>query len=228
MSEYTGEADKHYLEISKAEREMIDMVKSMDFKKVVVIVNSSNAMELGVLEEEGIDAAIWIGGPGSTGANSVGKVLAGTVNPSGRLVDTYAYDLTTSPAYYNAGDFKYTNAEYTKFNFFTGQNVTNQYGFVNYNEGIYVGYRFYETRFINNKTGEYDEEAYNSTVQYPFGYGLSYTNFKQEIVDYKVENGKIKVDVKVTNIGDKAGKKLYKFIIQHHTTKAEEKNHMWF
>lgn len=208
MSEYTGEADKHYLEISKAEREMIDMVKSMDFKKVVVIVNSSNAMELGVLEEEGIDAAIWIGGPGSTGANSVGKVLAGTVNPSGRLVDTYAYDLTTSPAYYNAGDFKYTNAEYTKFNFFTGQNVTNQYGFVNYNEGIYVGYRFYETRFINNKTGEYDEEAYNSTVQYPFGYGLSYTNFKQEIVDYKVENGKIKVDVKVTNIGDKAGKEV--------------------
>ncbi|WP_409193288.1 glycoside hydrolase family 3 C-terminal domain-containing protein, partial [Clostridium perfringens] len=87
----------------------MDMVKSMDFGKVVVVINSSNAIELGLLEEDGIDAALWIGGPGSTGNNSVGKVLAGTVNPSGRLVDTYAYDLPTAPAYYNAGDFKYSN-----------------------------------------------------------------------------------------------------------------------
>ena len=207
MTEYTGESDKHYLELSKAEREMVDMVKSMDFKKVVVIINSSNAMELSLLEEEGIDSALWIGGPGSTGSNSIGKVLSGTVNPSGRLVDTYAYDLTTAPAYYNAGDFKYTNTAHKVKNW-RGEEDEKYHSFVNYSEGIYVGYRFYETRFVNNQTGENDEVAYNNTVQYPFGYGLSYTQFKQEIVDYKTENGKIKVDVKVTNTGDKAGKEV--------------------
>lgn len=206
MSEYTGEAEKHYLELSSAEREMIDMVKSMNFEKVIVVINSSNAMELGFLEEEGIDAAIWIGGPGSTGANSVGKVLAGTINPSGRLVDTYAYDVTTSPAYYNAGDFKYTNTAHM-VNGWGGEKEA-FHTFLNYNEGIYVGYRFYETRFVNNETGKCDEEAYNKTVQYPFGYGLSYTSFKQEILNYKTENGKITVDVKVTNTGDKAGKEV--------------------
>lgn len=206
MSEYTGEIDKHYLELSKSEREMIDMVKSMDFSKVIVLINSSNAMELGFLEEEGIDAALWIGGPGSTGANSVGKVLTGDVNPSGRLVDTYAYDLTTAPAYYNTGNFNYTNTERIERTM-QGDKKLHQ-NFVNYQEGIYVGYRFYETRFVNNETGKYDEEAYNKTVQYPFGYGLSYSNFKQEIVDYKTENGKIKVTVKVTNTGDKAGKEV--------------------
>lgn len=201
MTKYTGESDKHYLELSSAEREMIDMVKSMDFEKVVVIINSSNAMELAFLEEEEIDAAIWIGGPGSTGANSVAKVLSGEVNPSGRLVDTYAYDLTSSPAYYNAGEFKFTNSEKTNEKGKTTYNY-----FVDYAEGIYVGYRFYETRFVNNETGEMDEDAYNKTVQYPFGYGLSYTNFKQEIVDYKTDNEKIEVTVKVTNIGDESGK----------------------
>lgn len=205
MTEYTGESDKHYLELSNAERELIDMVKSMEFKKVVVVVNSSNAMELGFLEEEGIDAAISIAGPGSTGCNAVGSVLAGTVNPSGKLVDTYAYDLTTAPAYYNAGDFKYTNTKHTKSGF-GGAEEEVFHTFLNYNEGIYVGYRFYETRFINNETGECDEEAYKNTVQYPLGYGLSYTDFKQQIVGYDESDGNIKVEVKVTNIGDVAGK----------------------
>lgn len=206
MTDYTGESDKHYLELSSGEREMIDMVKSMDFEKVIVIINSSNAMELGFLEEDGIDAAIWVGGPGSTGANSIGKVLAGTVNPSGRLVDTYAYDLTTSPAYYNTGDFKYLNTEYTNKNKMTMQEDQRMHSYVNYTEGIYVGYRFYETHFVNNETGEIDEEAYNNVVQYPFGYGLSYTSFKQEILDYEIDNEKIKVTAKVTNTGNRAGK----------------------
>lgn len=202
MTEYTGESGKHYLELSTGEREMIDMVKSMDFKKVVVVINSSHAMELSFLEEEGLDAALWIGGPGSTGANSVGKVLAGTVNPSGRLVDTYAYDITTSPAYYNAGDFKYIN---TPFEY---EGVTYYDTFLNYNEGIYVGYRYYETRYVDNKTGKVDEEAYKKVVQYPLGYGLSYSTFKQEVVDYKTDDKMITVDVKVTNTGNKAGKEV--------------------
>ena len=203
MTEYTGESDKHYLELSNAEIELIDMVKSMEFEKVIIIVNSSNAMELGVLEDEGIDAALWIGGPGSTGCNAVGSILAGEVNPSGRLVDTYAYDITTAPAFYNAGDFRYTNATFDSEDWGKGF-----YSFVNYSEGIYVGYRFYETRFINNETGECNEEAYENTVQYPLGYGLSYTTFKQEIVNYTYDDEKITMEVKVTNIGDVAGKEV--------------------
>ena len=207
MTNYGGDDKHNYLELSEAEKELINMVKSMNFKKVVVAVNSSNAMELGFLEDEGIDAAIWIGGPGSTGANSVGKVLAGEVNPSGRLVDTYAYDAMSSPAYYNAGDFKFTNSEYTDSSLFGG-GKTAYHSFLEYQEGIYVGYRYYETRFVDNKTGKVDEEAYKKVVQYPFGYGLSYTDFKQEIVDYKTNKDTIIVDVKVTNTGNIAGKEV--------------------
>ncbi len=203
MTEYTGESDKHYLELSNAEIELIEMIKSMEFEKVIVIVNSSNAMELGVLEDEGIDAALWIGGPGSTGCNAVGSILAGEVNPSGRLVDTYAYDITTAPAFYNAGDFRYTNATFDSEEWGEGF-----YSFANYTEGIYVGYRFYETRFVNNETGECDEEAYANTVQYPLGYGLSYTTFNKEIVNYTSDDEKITMEVKVTNTGDVAGKEV--------------------
>ena len=206
MAEDTGDTGKHYLELSSAEREMIDMVKSLNFKKVVFVINSSNAMELGFLEEEGIDSAIWIGGPGSTGANAIGKVLSGEVNPSGRVIDTYAYDVTTSPAFYNSGDFKYTNSKHTVQGFGGSSEVFNT--FLDYNEGIYVGYRYYETRFVNNQTGIVDEEKYNKSVQYPFGYGLSYTNFKKEIVDYKSDENKITVQVKVTNQGLVEGKEV--------------------
>ncbi|ENH96079.1 beta-glucosidase [Gracilibacillus halophilus YIM-C55.5] len=206
-SEYGGTEDRHYLEISEAEETMIEMVKEMDFEKVVVMINSSHAMELEFLEDEGIDAAMVIGGPGSTGNNSVGKVLAGTVNPSGRLVNTYAYDATSSPAYYNAGDFKYSNTEHTSVDKF-GEESQKYHTFLNYQEGIYVGYRYYETRYVDNQTGEVDEEAYENAVQYPFGYGLSYTDFTQEITNYQSNGDTITVDVEVTNTGNEAGKEV--------------------
>lgn len=206
-SEYGGSKDRHYLKLSEAEEEMIEMVKSRNFAKVVVVINSSNAMELGFLEDEGIDGALLIGGPGATGNNSVGRVLAGTVNPSGRLVDTYAYDVTSSPAYYNAGDFKYSNTEHKSVDKF-GKESDKFHAFLNYAEGIYVGYRYYETRYVDNETGEMDEEAYRQVVQYPFGYGLSYTSFEQEITDYQTTDDVISVEVKVTNTGNTAGKEV--------------------
>ncbi|MFD0616100.1 glycoside hydrolase family 3 C-terminal domain-containing protein [Paenibacillus sp. GCM10027629] len=206
-AEYGGSKDRHYLQLSAAEEQLIKMVTSRNFKKVVVVVNSSNAMELGFLKNEDIDAAIQIGGPGSTGNTSVGSVLAGKVNPSGRLVDTYAYDVTSAPAFYNAGDFKYSNSEHTTVDKY-GDSYPKFLNFVNYNEGIYVGYRYYETRYVNNETGLMNEAAYQKAVQYPFGYGLSYTNFKQEITNYTTTDDKISVDVKVTNTGTTAGKEV--------------------
>ncbi|WP_197276391.1 glycoside hydrolase family 3 protein [Bacillus sp. JCM 19034] len=205
--EHGGSEDRHYLQLTEAEEEMIDMVTSMDFEKVVVLVNSSNAMELGFLEDDAIDAALWIGGPGSTGLNAVGSVLAGDVNPSGRLVNVYAYDLSTAPGFYNAGDFRFLNSEHVTVDKF-GESSDKYHAFLNYAEGIYVGYRFYETRFVDNETGEIDEDAYESVVQYPFGYGLSYSDFTQEITNYNATSEMITVEVEVTNTGDVAGKEV--------------------
>ena len=195
MASYTGgDAGKHYLELQSCEQEMLSMVEK-NFEHVIVLVNSSNAMELGFLEDKNVDAALWIGGPGSTGCVAVGEVLCGAVNPSGRLVDTYAYDLTTAPAYYNAGDFTYTS---------NGEDTSEHY--VEYAEGIYVGYRYYETRYVDNETGKCDEDAYNKVVQYPFGYGLSYTTFEQKVTHHEVKDGKINIEIEVKNTGKVAGK----------------------
>ena len=207
MTEYTGDSDRNYLQLSSQEEELLEKVKSMDFEKVIVIVNSTNPMELGFLEDEGIDGALWVGAIGSTGANSIGNILSGEISPSGRLTDTYAYDSQSAPSFFNVGDFTFTNTPHMK-NGPLDENGDKYHKFMNYNEGIYVGYRYYETRFVDNKTGVIDEEAYQKAVQYPFGYGLSYTDFKQEIVDYKTNNGMITVDVKVTNTGKTAGKEV--------------------
>lgn len=195
MASYTGgDAGKHYLELQSCEQEMLSMVEK-NFEHIIVLVNSSNAMELGFLEDKNVDAALWIGGPGSTGCVAVGEVLCGAVNPSGRLVDTYAYDLTTAPAYYNAGNFTYTS---------NGEDTSEHY--VEYAEGIYVGYRYYETRYVDNETGKCDEDAYSKVVQYPFGYGLSYTTFEQKVTHHEVKDGKINVEIEVKNTGKVAGK----------------------
>ncbi len=183
--------NRSYLELTQDEEDLLELVKAQGFGKVIVLINSSHAMELGFLED-GVDAALWIGGPGSRGMDAVGQVLAGAVNPSGRLPDTYAYDHTTAPAYWNAGDFTYSNLD--------------KRNYVEYVEGIYVGYRFYETRFIDNATGLCDEGAYDKTVQYPFGYGLSYTSFEQTIEDFSVDKGVVTMKAKVTNTGETAGK----------------------
>lgn len=157
-----------------------------NFDDVIVVVNSGNQMELGFLDEyPEITGALWIGTPGPRGAVSLAKVLNGDVNPSGHLTDTYAYDVTSAPSTETFGDFTYDNADR---------------GFLNYTEGIYVGYRYYETRYVD------DEAAYQEAVQYPFGYGLSYTDFVWEAAEPVIDAEQISIDVEVTNEGEAAGK----------------------
>ncbi|MGO2962522.1 MAG: glycoside hydrolase family 3 C-terminal domain-containing protein [Carnobacterium maltaromaticum] len=215
-----GTAGKHYLELSDDEAATLDLVKE-NFDKVVVILNSSFPMELGFLDDEKIAGALWIGGPGSVGFNAVGEILAGEINPSGRLVDTYAYDETSAPSFNNIGEFPYSNSE------FDYEKDTWHYKYVNYAESIYVGYRYYETRYIDNQTGKMDEAAYEKAVQYPFGYGLSYTNFKQEITNFKVDGNEAKMTVKVTNTGKKAGKDVVQlYYTPPYTIGGIEKSHV--
>ena len=203
---------KHYLELTKDEEDLLALIKAQGFGKVIVLINSSNAMELGFLEDDSIDAALWIGSLGSTGFNAVGEILSGKVNPSGRLSDTYAYDLTTAPAYWNAGDFTYANLKHH---------------YVEYAEGIYVGYRFYETRYVDNTTGVCDEAAYAKAVQYPFGYGLSYTTFEQSIADYKATDSAIEMTVEVKNTGAVAGKDVVQvYYTAPYTIGGIEKSHV--
>lgn len=210
---YTENADdvdtsKHYLELSNREIQMLDRVTA-DFANVVVIINSANTMELGFLDEyDSIKAAIWTAGPGQTGFTALGEILAGTVNPSGKTVDTFVKDLTKTPNYNNFGNFIYDNMDehiYTTVNFMTGAEESTTPSFVNYVEGIYVGYKFYETAYAEAQAGnmEYD---YDAMVQYPFGYGLSYTTFTQEMGEITNTDGTISFDVTVTNTGDVAGK----------------------
>lgn len=197
-----GTAGKHYLELTDNERNMLDIAEA-NFDKVVVLINSGNPMELGFLDEDQIDAALWIGNPGSTGCNAIGSVLCGDVNPSGRLADTYAYDVTANPAYYNSGDFEYPNTDsIVQTQWFELEH----YLYLDYQENIYVGYRYYETRWVDNETGKCDEEAYHKAVQYPFGYGLSYTDFTQKITGFENDGTTVKMDVTVTNTGDVSGK----------------------
>lgn len=226
MAEYEGGSPgKNYLELTDNELALLDMVKD-NFGKVIIVINSSNAMELGFVDDEAVDAALWIGGPGSTGLNSLGRVLSGEVNPSGRLVDTYAYDATSSPAYYNAGDFTYLNTLHEETNQM-GTSNEEYYKFLNYAEGIYVGYRYYETRYVDNESGQIDEAAYRAAVQYPFGYGLSYTEFTQKMGDLKISRNEISVDVVVTNTGSVAGKEVVQlYYTAPYTVGGIEKSHV--
>lgn len=202
------DASKHYLELSNREVQMLERVTA-DYANVVVVINSANTMELGFLDEyDSIKAAIWTAGPGQTGFTALGEILAGTVNPSGKTVDTFVKDLTATPNYNNFGSFFYDNMEehaYTSVNFMTGTEEITIPSFVNYVEGIYVGYKFYETAYAEAVAGNMEFD-YDAMVQYPFGYGLSYTTFTQEMGEITEADGVISFDVTVTNTGDVAGK----------------------
>lgn len=203
-----------YLSLTDAEKELIDHVTD-NYDKVVVILNSNAAMELSYLEEKGVDAIISMPGPGKTGTVALGKILNGTYNPSGRLVDTYAYDHKSSPSYYYAnrtGSFAYSDYA----NETGGQNMYQRYYYVDYVEGIYVGYKYYETAAAE---GYID---YDATVQYPFGYGLSYTTFTQSVKEVSGDLGsdKITVSVEVKNTGDVAGKDVVQLYVTAPYTKG--------
>lgn len=230
MGVYTGgDEGKHYLELQQVELDLLQMIQE-NFDHVIIVLNTSNVMELGFLENENVDGALWIGATGSTGALAVGEVLRGTVNPSGKLTDTYAYDATSAPSFYNFGYFEYSNVGYENNTPYAATAYTNPHGnyrYVDYVEGIYVGYRYYETRFVDNATGLCDEEAYAQVVQYPFGYGLSYTDFSKEITDFSADGTTVTMKVKVTNIGDVAGKEVVEInYTAPYTVGGIEKSHV--
>lgn len=180
-----SDATAEQLKLTENKRALIEKVAN-SFKNVTIIVNAGNALELGFVEEyEAIKSVLWIGTPGPYGANALGNILAGNINPSGRITDTYVYDNSSSPASENFGDYKYDNLKYS---------------FLNYQEGIYVGYRFYETFFLN------DEAGYKNTVLYPYGHGLSYTDFEWKVLNQSLSEEKIELQVEVKNTGDRAGK----------------------
>ena len=191
----------HYLQLSQTERDMVDMVSS-NFDNVIVIYNGANQFELGFADEyPQIKSVVWCPGTGNVGFNALGKVFSGEVNPSGKTPDTFIYDMTTAPWWNNAEKIEYTNlADMAVEGMNAGTAQVYAPAFTNYVEGIYVGYKYYETAA---QEGAID---YDKTVQYPFGYGLSYTEFEQKMGELEEKDGQISVDVEVTNSGDVAGK----------------------
>ena len=203
--EYTDFEDgQGYLELTRPEKDMIELAKKTSTKTIVVI-NAANAFQLGDLQDDPeIDAIVWAIPGGQVGFNALGRILDGEVNPSAKTPDTFPRDIKAGPAANNFGDFQYTNmTEFAQDDPFNKGTQT-QPSFVNYNDSIYVGYRWYETAAAE---GVID---YSNEVVYPFGFGLSYTTFSQSMSDISVDEatGTMSVDVTVTNTGQVAGKDI--------------------
>lgn len=209
MAAFGGVSGQHYLEPDQTELEIISYLNE-NFDDVIILVNCNNAMELGwVKDYENISAVVNFPGAGRVGTYGLGYMLTGidekgnAFSPSGHLVDTFVYDNFSSPAMQNMGDFVFENSKYY---------------YVNYAEGIYVGYKYYETRYEDIVTGRANAGKYDyaDTVTYPFGYGLSYTEF--EWSDFTMsevdKNGNIKLTVNVKNTGDRAGKDVVQVYVQ--------------
>lgn len=195
---------EHYLQLSNSEEKLIDLV-CKQFKNVVIVINANNAMELDWVDQyDSIGAVLLMPGTGTTGMKALGNILNGTVNPSGKTADTYVKDLLNTPTINNSGNsgnHLYTNVgDLTKTLARKDNTFNGVISFTDYVEGIYTGYKFYETAAEEGLTD------YDKTVQYPFGYGLSYTSFKQEITSFKENKDSVTVEVTVTNTGSVAGK----------------------
>lgn len=203
-----------YLQLDDDERAMLKMA-SDNFDKVVVLLNTQNPMELADLEDDSIDAVMWIGSLGQTGAGGMAEALNGTVNPSGHLPDTYAYDLKSAPSSANFGSYAIVNGT---------DRFTSSY--MAYAEGIYVGYRYYETRYEDVVLGNEARSNYDYTKQvaYPFGYGLSYTDFTWSDYSMKKADGGFDISVKVTNTGKTAGKDVVQLYMQSPYTDYDKAN----
>lgn len=229
-SDIVTDDSRTYLDISTEEEELLTYC-GQQFKNVIVVVNYTNAMTLGFLETiPGIDSCLLAGTTGVNAASVIPGVLYGDINPSGKTADTYAYDLASSAAYANAGaegEGMYTNTEGEGLYPADGETTNGNVGdspfyeglyYVDYAEGIYIGYKWYETADAEGYWDDVDNaygKGYEGVVQYPFGYGLSYTEFDYELVktvpeagSELQEDGQIEVTVKVTNIGETAGKEV--------------------
>ncbi|MBT1170112.1 glycoside hydrolase family 3 C-terminal domain-containing protein [Bifidobacterium sp. SO4] len=221
LTTYGEVSGYNYLQLNDNERAIMKQARNT-FAKLIVIINSANAMETGFLDEYDVDACIWAGLPGPYGFSSLGKILNGTVNPSAKLPDTWTTDNDSAPAGENYGD----------------QEASNRVGshYVDYVEGIYVGYKWYETAYAEkavvtntktNETFDYGKD-YDSIVSFPFGTGLSYTTFSQRITSISAEaldpKGSISVGVEVTNTGDVAGKEVVQLYMSAPYTDYDKKN----
>ena len=201
------EEGQHELELTVEEKSVLAAAKA-SCDKVIVIVNASTPMELGPLMsgEYEADAILCVGSLGATGATAVGKLLTGEYNPSGRTTDIWPADFTADPTFNNFGGKHYTDVS----NYYTtNYNSTASDGtayFVEYKEGVYVGYRYYETAAAEAEAGNYSGFDYDSAVVFPFGYGLSYTTFTQTLDSVDATGDTVKVGVTVTNSGSVAGK----------------------
>ena len=226
--------DGDYLRLCKEEVELLENLQALKeqgvFKKIVVLLNSSSTLQLDFVDDYGIDAVLWVGNLGLNGLPAVTDILAGKVNPSGRIVDTFLRDNHSSPAMANYDAFPYTNAE--ELGLATAQNNNapgidkcNQ-DYVVYQEGIYVGYRYYETRYEDyvlgqGNAGEYD---YNADVAFPFGYGLSYTTFEYSNFTVEDQGDTFLVGVDVTNTGAVDGKHTVQIYFQSPYTQYDKDN----
>lgn len=220
------DATRTSLDLSTEEEALLAYVGAT-YENVIVVVNSANPMALGALESTpGIDAVLLAGYTGQYGADALPRILWGEVNPSGRTVDTYAYDLSSSPSYasasghvgaYIAADGLYP-ADGTLNGNFSLPEAYDRVSYVDYSEGVYVGYRWYETAdaegFWDGVSNEHGT-GYEGVVQYPFGYGLSYTTFDWKVVDAPPQGSTLgdeaSVTVRVTNTGDVAGRDVVEF-----------------
>ena len=234
VNTYGVNPDKHYLELTDEEEAVLAKAEELrgEDGKVIVIINANNTMELGELEDDDkVDAILFVGGPGKQGFYAIGDVLNGTVNPSGRLADTYAADLLASPVMENFGsdvyydaDAEFPNQYDTKIPYTDADGSTSERPilFVGYEEGIYMGYRFYETAaatgyFTSGSLPEGVTDPYynrENGVVYPFGYGLSYTTFTQQIRSAEYADGTFTFEVEVQNTGDVAGKDVVELYVE--------------
>ena len=221
-----ADAKLTYLELNEDEKDMLNAASQMKadgtVKSVIVLLNTSNALQVDFLKDKefSVDACLWIGGVGIKGINAVADILAGKVNPSGSLVDTYLYNNKTSPAMQNAIPVTY-EGDLTLI-----PDAADTY--LIYQEGIYVGYKYYETRYEDfvMGTGNAGEYAYHDDVAFPFGYGLSYTNFTYSAMStvYNAETDQFEVTVTVTNTGDVAGKETVQVYSQAPYTEYDKQN----
>ena len=231
-----GDAPDGYYELTQTELDLVAAAKEA-CSKVVVIINSPSPIAIHALKEDaGVGAILQIGGLGALGTKSVGKILAGEVSPSGKLIDTYAASSRSSAAYQSAGTVAYANADAISAaatSIGIGAGGTK---YTVFSEGIYVGYKYYETRYEDCVLGQGNAASsagvfassgnwnYDEEVDYPFGYGLSYTDFSQELTGLTVENDVVTATVRVTNEGDVAGKEVVQLYVQSPYTEYDKEN----
>ena len=218
----------NYLALSQDEKDMMAKVKEMKdagkVDKIIVLINTSNALQVDFLKnnEYGVDATLWIGGVGQTGIDAVADIINGTVNPSGSLADTYCFDNYSSPVMQNFTPVQYTG-DLSKI---PGHADT----YMIYQEGIYVGYKYYETRYEDYVmgTGNAGKYAYDDDVAFPFGYGLSYTEFvySDMTLNYDAAKQTYTISVKVTNVGDRDGKETVQIYVSSPYTEYDKQNHV--